>query len=397
MSFFEKVSADSKQIGFDYQDFVCLEYLMDMKQGETIGLEVLDDVHHERVDGTNDLVQVKHSITDGATLTNSDIDLWKTLSNWVNAAKEIQNKPLRFTFYTNKKPTIEEGIVQHLTSKPVQFDNAVKCLSQLKTKLDKAELVKSKDSNVNPIKKYVDHLSTCSEDELKKVFDNINFAFDYNEIISRLRKKIEYFAIPESQSEQVLYEVIGVFKVKKFELIKGRNKLNIDYQTFRIRFQFDRIMILAADREVDFGRYHTFKNINNIDPKDGLFSKQLADIGVEEDEITDLAIQYAATSMFIQNLISEGEFTDSENITLESEMLQGWKNVFRQIYIPPISDEPHHNTLARSCLYQTIAQSVHVSNSPVSNGIVEGKSIEMSDKRKIGWRNDWKDKYKEEE
>jgi len=224
---------------------------------------------------------------------------------------------------------------------------------------------------------------------------NIDFAFDYSEIISRLRKKIEYFAIPVTHSEQVLHEIIGVFKVKKYELIKGGKQLNIDYQTFRTTFQFDRIMLLAGDRELDFGRYNTFKNINNIDPKDGVFSKQLADIGIEEDEITDLAIQYAATSIFLQNLISEGEFTDSENTTLESEMHQGWNNVFRQNYIQPIVDEPHHNTIARTCLYQTIAQPVNVSNSPVSKGVVEGKSIEMSDKCKIGWRKDWKNKYKE--
>jgi len=153
VSFFDKVSADSKQIGFDYQDFVCLEYLMDMKQGETVGLEVLDDVHHERIDGTNDLVQVKHSIAEGGTLTNSDIDLWKTLSNWIYATKEIKNKPLRFTFYTNKKPTNEAGIVQHLISKPIQLNNVFNYLSSLKEKLEKAELSKSKDSNANPIKK----------------------------------------------------------------------------------------------------------------------------------------------------------------------------------------------------------------------------------------------------
>ncbi|TOR03042.1 hypothetical protein CGG83_25240, partial [Vibrio parahaemolyticus] len=43
---FEQVAADKSQLGFDYQDLVCLEHLIDMRPGETIGLEVLDDVHH---------------------------------------------------------------------------------------------------------------------------------------------------------------------------------------------------------------------------------------------------------------------------------------------------------------------------------------------------------------
>lgn len=395
MSFFEKVSADSKQIGFDYQDLICLEYLIDMKQGEVVGLEVLDDVHHERIDGSKFLVQVKHSISDGGTLTNSDIDIWKTLSNWVNASQELAGKSLKFTFYTNKKPTSDAGIIQNLTSKPPKLKKILNNLSEIKAKLDAAELKKKKGSSINPIKQYVDHLYSSSEDDLEHILTNIDFVFDCNNIISRLRNKIEYFAVPEIRSEQVLYEILGVFKVKKFELIKDRKRLNIDYQTFRNTFQFDRIIRLAGEREIDFGRYHAFKNINIIDPKDGLFSKMLADIGIEEDEITDFAIQYAASSMFIQTLISEGEFTDSENTTFEQEMLQGWKNIFRLNYLQSFDDEVGHSTLAKSCLYKTIDQSVTVSKSSVAKGLIEGRTIELSDKNKLGWRKDWKDKYKD--
>lgn len=83
--FFEKVAADKSQLGFDYQDLVCLEYLVDIKPGETVGLEVFDDVHHGRIDGGKALIQVKHSVNDGAALTNKDIDLWKTLHHWSKA------------------------------------------------------------------------------------------------------------------------------------------------------------------------------------------------------------------------------------------------------------------------------------------------------------------------
>lgn len=196
MSFFENVSADSKQIGFDYQDLVCLEYLIEMKQGETVGLEVLDDVHQERIDGSNYLIQVKHSISDKGTLTNSDIDFWKTISNWIKASIELKGKSLKFIFYTNKKPTFEAGIIQELISKPLKFDKALDYVSKLKSKLDAAELEKEKGSSTNPIKKYVEHINSCTEIELINVLKHIDFVFDYDEIISRLRSKLEYLAIP---------------------------------------------------------------------------------------------------------------------------------------------------------------------------------------------------------
>lgn len=67
------MAADKNQLGFDYQGFVCLEYLIDMRLGEMVGLEVLDDVHHERIYGGKALIQVKYSVDDGDSITNRDI------------------------------------------------------------------------------------------------------------------------------------------------------------------------------------------------------------------------------------------------------------------------------------------------------------------------------------
>ncbi|TOA43376.1 hypothetical protein CGK27_23790, partial [Vibrio parahaemolyticus] len=116
----------------------------------------------------------------------------------------------------------------------------------------------------------------------------------------RLRRKIEYFSIDNSKSLDVVYQLIGVYRKKKYELIKGGNKLNIDFDTFRKEFQFDRVIKLSQDRKVDFSSYHGFKNINNINPKDGVFAKQLEDINIDGDDIVEYAMEYAATSMFIQ-------------------------------------------------------------------------------------------------
>ena len=96
--FFEQISSDKSQLGFDYQDLVCMEYLIDLRQGESIGLEVFDDVHHAKVSGVRSLVQVKHSVNDGSNLTNSDIDLWKTLHHWSVALEQPDVGEVEFIF-----------------------------------------------------------------------------------------------------------------------------------------------------------------------------------------------------------------------------------------------------------------------------------------------------------
>ena len=84
----DKTSAETKSIGFDYQYYFFLWKVLSLEYGETVGLEVKDDVHTELSDSTQILYQLKHTIktkqnNTPINLSSLDKDLWKTLSNWV--------------------------------------------------------------------------------------------------------------------------------------------------------------------------------------------------------------------------------------------------------------------------------------------------------------------------
>ena len=86
-SFSDKTSADDKSIGFDYQYYYFLDRILNLKTGQSVGLEVKDDVHSELNADFNILFQVKHTVQKSAkgvpvALTELDSDLWKTLYNW---------------------------------------------------------------------------------------------------------------------------------------------------------------------------------------------------------------------------------------------------------------------------------------------------------------------------
>ena len=64
-----------------------------MKKNEFIGFEALYDVHTELDTEHQVLIQVKHTVqkkanNDAANLTELDIDLWKTLNNWVSVISD---------------------------------------------------------------------------------------------------------------------------------------------------------------------------------------------------------------------------------------------------------------------------------------------------------------------
>ena len=113
----DKHTARDKVVGFDYQFYYFMYLVLDLRHGDKIGFEVKDDVHIDMSNGITILYQAKHTIStkaDGTpeNLTTLDIDLWKTLSNWVDMIKSKQSilENYSFCLVTNKSDKTNEFI-----------------------------------------------------------------------------------------------------------------------------------------------------------------------------------------------------------------------------------------------------------------------------------------------
>ncbi|EPL5426452.1 hypothetical protein LLI34_004018, partial [Acinetobacter baumannii] len=115
MSHLQKVAADKQSLGFEFQDFVYIEKLIELKPTQSLGLEVYDDIHVTTNDENGDtkellLIQVKHSI-DASNISDRDIDIWKTFYNWLKLVPELPDHlQLKFQLYTNKKLNSQEFV-----------------------------------------------------------------------------------------------------------------------------------------------------------------------------------------------------------------------------------------------------------------------------------------------
>ncbi|WP_194206711.1 hypothetical protein [Superficieibacter sp. 1612_C1] len=107
MNHSDKVAADKTSLGFEFQDLVYIEKLIELRLGQTLGLELYDDIHVETIAEDSSikdliLIQVKHSVNPG-NITERDIDLWKTLYNWLKLVPDLPScRTLTFQLYTNK-------------------------------------------------------------------------------------------------------------------------------------------------------------------------------------------------------------------------------------------------------------------------------------------------------
>lgn len=94
----ETLSNDStkKQLGFEYQKLIALEYCLNAKNGEHVFIECFGDVQYR-----NETVEIKHHEGE-SNLTSNSVDVWKTLKNLVVEYDKLKSND-RFVFHTTEK------------------------------------------------------------------------------------------------------------------------------------------------------------------------------------------------------------------------------------------------------------------------------------------------------
>ncbi|MFD2144947.1 hypothetical protein [Mucilaginibacter antarcticus] len=180
-------SADGSILGFLYQIERALMWLSTSSSETEVGVEVDDDITVKLIEGqdiTNIYEQAKHSQTTKVPFSNSSVDLWKTLSIWVEA---IQSGRLK----------VENAIFSLLTNKKMPQDRLAITLSNAKAK-DKvvmATVLTDLKTRASKLPKSMEDFATiilnCPDAVLEKIIDKITVldnTFTHN---STELKKIE--------------------------------------------------------------------------------------------------------------------------------------------------------------------------------------------------------------
>ncbi len=84
-----------KQLGFDYQKLIALEYCLNARNGEYVYIECFGDIQYGK-----ESVEVKHHEGD-SNLTSNSVDAWKTLKNLVVEYDKLKSND-RFILHTTQ-------------------------------------------------------------------------------------------------------------------------------------------------------------------------------------------------------------------------------------------------------------------------------------------------------
>ncbi|MBF7978563.1 MULTISPECIES: ABC-three component system protein [Rahnella] len=395
-SFTDKTNDDDKEIGFRYQYYYFLYRLLNIKAGQSVGLEVKDDVHTELNNDSQILFQLKHTVQTDASgnpisLTELDIDLWKTLHNWVKIItdpidgrgdkteqKAFINKT-EFHLVTNKSESLRNTLL-------IKFESYKS--SEIKLEI-LHEYIKSlyKKTENSKIKTYINTLLALEKDVLKPFLMKVNFKLDEIDVIGLIKKSIKEKMIDDSKIDLVFQKLDSSISTDNFIAVKEGRKIVIDFDSFYKRYR----NIFAASRErLSINRSFSFSYPTDIYSQ--VFIKQLIDINALKVGDTEKALELTTSKLKITRLLDEwiqqGELVSFEISDFHNDVRKKWLNAFE--HWCENCNEEHIVSHAKSLLYDLRQKEFILIENNLSTELSNGELYKLSDEKLIGWHRDWK-------
>lgn len=396
----EQTSADDKSIGFDYQYYYFLNKLLNLKVGQSAGLEVKDDVHTQLNADFNILYQLKHTIQktaagDSKALTQLDGDLWKTLSNWskvitdpaagrVGQAEQIKFvKKTEFHLVSNKTQNSNNkllGIIEQFKQHDVDFAAVRAEINRLEASTSDAAIVG-----------YIRNVQKLKPAVAESFFRNIFFELALDDIIGKVKQSILEKAVDAERVDIAFERLDSNVRADNFIAIKAGIAIVISFEQFMTRYRK-----VFEDTRSKILRYAKFEADLPEDIFSQRFIKRLLEI--EDLALTDeeIAIEYTTHKLQLANhlrrWVQTGELVTDDIDALHDEVKTRWRNEFRDAYR---SCQPQDVLAAAQRMLGVLRREKYLLgqtelNTPMSNG----ELYNLSDIGVIGWHKNWVDNEK---
>lgn len=409
-------NADDKLIGFEYQFFYFLLTLLKMQQGDTVGFEVKEDVHIEN-DGKITFCQLKHTIQTSSqnkpiNLTTSDIDLWKTLSLWVNIINNESDKNeflqnAKFIFASNKSDNDNNAFLTHFTTfqNDKDIDNLKDFLTtyqeeanrKFQNKIEEYNLLSSEEKKKKEKPKedekikYLTNILSLDDALLKIFFSNMEFLLNLTIIRQNIKDEIRYSKYIKSDFRivQSYNQLVGLFKDDFYDKVMKKESVQYSQEDF-----FQKVSsIFEKMRSEQIPFISEIQHSADVKILDRVFAKQLINIGIVDDEIYEYDYNRLLTETNLKELQQSNEITQKDIDDLDKNTIDNWKPIYEEIYL----DEDYSSKNAKKVLLKTKQIDLNLLGQQISlRAISNGQFIRLSDIPKLGWKYNWKEFVKDE-
>ena len=415
----EKTSADSKAIGFEYQYFYFLYQLLQLQTGQTVGYEVKDDVHIDKADGGQILVQLKHSVETRAddhiiNLTEKDEDLWKTVSNWISIINDPVEKrsslesqlefinKTDFQLVTNKSNSTSNQFITKLEA----YQSGKLSIVDMKAYLKELSIPK-KGKDSSKVDTYISTLINQDEKWLENFLNKLRIEHNKDDLINRIKLRIKEKNVKSSRIDDVFASVNSRLKEITYENIKNRKKVNFTFDEydkhFTRLFEWGRsikLPIILGDKQVTLPenpQNYTFikqlLDVQILSKYDTDFEENLVNTFTSKFEMHNHLLRWLQDSEITEDVIREfNEETKSQWATIYNSTYSKLKRKLRGMSIEEV-DNDELLDLANECYFETLKLKLFIDDTPINTTMSNGQFYLLSDIPAIGWDYRWKERF----
>ena len=380
-------NAPSQMLGYLYQVRYALNLLLESAEPDyQISVEKFDDVAFER-DGTPiQLIQAKHH-TNPASLTDSSVDLWRTLNVWFDAIA-IDNTLLDHTdFVIITTAEAPDGSAADLIQKR-NYQDA----------FEKLKVVAEESDNQTNLRFY-GKFKNIDDSILLRLVKRIKIISSASDIVDAekdIQKQIRYSCKPE-------HVPLATERIEGWwfqECVKALCSLNPIITTHR---QLQAKVYEITRQYGDDNLPIEFWDLDDVeeaelDPKDRVFLEQLRLLQYHSATLRLALKDYYKASMQRSNWLRQGLVYANELDTYEHRLKDAWEHAFAQMqedledYGTPTEQE---KIKAGKKLYSKVMdQDIRIRQGVNASYVMQGTYHHLANRLTIGWHIDFFEKLK---
>lgn len=386
-------SAKEPALGYYYQIIRGLVLLLDEDRMESpsLSFECLDDISIENEEEA-DLYQLKLHVST-AQLTDRSADFWKTIRVWSEGIADGTFIPERtiFTLITTASRSADTFINK--------FESNEK--KDLETILTAMESISLEENNSTNEKGY-SAFKALSVEQKKMLIRNIRIAdadLSINDTWDALRKQLELSA-PSKFLDQFIEGVVGWWFIETVKMLASKTNNPISRESVKNQINILRDQLREDALPDDF---FSDDNVSDSELKENQsenYIKQLSLIDATDREKRAAIIDYQRAYGQRSKWLRDGRVTQEDYDKFDTDLRYDWKSRFELMQDESEEKLEEERKQAGHVFYRDFyVNPKHTMPSFKNKGlyISKGSYQMLSDKKKVGWHPDYKEKLSDDE
>ncbi|HUM85109.1 MAG TPA: hypothetical protein PLN48_15315 [Lachnospiraceae bacterium] len=381
--------APGQMLGYLYQVRYALMLLLESNNpDEQISIEKYDDVAFDDSGTPTERIQLKHHISREGDLTNSSIDLWRTLKVWIDAVTTNPSIASITQFAIVTTAIAPDGsIANEMRQNPVNdVDDLYYRLKQV--------CLSSKSTTNKP---YYEAFLKADQDIILMLLENVQVidkASDFINCESRIRKSIRYSCNPQYE-DRVLERVEGFWDRIVVDALMSDDPIFLSNNQIRSKvveisqeYHDDNLPIDIDDELI--ASFEAASDHNDI------FFQQLKLIGCRsrtlQKALRDYYSAYEQRASWIRNGYLYGDELDD----YEKRLIDEWERCFAAMEdeIDEDSPETEKRKAGRNLKTKIEDQDLRIRDRCGEPFIMRGSYHMLADELKVGWHVDFYERLK---